>query len=145
RQPVTDGFWVNVHDRRIPFNGFIEYTNLNPRTDAAQPHLLYVPFYLPPGDPRFAQPDAELFADCFAGLQVVQPGMLADNVIGYRVFRDRYAQAICTTNFAQRIPPIRSPITGLFVTDSTQLYPSDRTISGMFGQAKKVAGMISAG
>ena len=143
RKPVTDGFWINVHDHRIPFNGFIEYTNLNPRTDAAQPHLLYVPFYLPPGDARFAQPDHELFADCLAGLQVVQPSLQADDVIGYRVFRDRYAQAICTTNFAQRIPPVRSPIKGLFLTDSTQLYPSDRTISGMFGQAKKVAGMIS--
>ena len=67
-----------------------------------------------------------------------------DWVLGYRVFRDRFAQAICTTNFAQRIPPIQSGIGGLLLTDSTQLYPSDRTISGMFGQARRVAALIPA-
>ena len=143
RQPLTDAFWINVNDPRTPFNGFIEYTNLNPRVDAARPHLLYVPFYLPPGDARFAQPDDELFRDCLAGLQIVRPDLTMDWVLGYRVFRDRFAQAICTTNFAQRIPPMQPPIRGLFLTDSTQLYPSDRTISGMFGQAKKVAALVA--
>jgi len=127
----------------VPFNGFIEYTNLNPRVDAKHPHILYVPFYLPPGHPRMAQPDAELYRDCLAGLQVVRPDLAEDWVLGYRVFRDRFAQAICTTNFAKRVPPVRSRVPGLFMTDSTQLYPSDRTISGMFGQAKQVAAAIA--
>src|SRR5262249_12545361 len=112
------------------------------RVDADQPHLVYVPFYLTPEHERFAQPDAELFRDCLAGLQIVRPDLTADWVLGYRVFRDRFAQAICTTNFAQHIPPIRSRIPGLLLTDSTQLYPSDRTISGMFAQARKVADLI---
>jgi len=144
RQPVTDAFWINVNDPRVPFNGFIEYTNLNPRTDSNSPHLLYVPFYLPPGDARFAQPDAELLRDCLAGLQIVRPELREDWVLGHRVFRDRFAQAICTTNFAQRIPPVRSRVRGLLLTDSTQLYPSDRTISGMLGQARKVAELVDA-
>ncbi len=142
RQPVTDAFWINVNDAKVPFNGFIEYTNLNPRVDAERPSLVYIPFYLSPGDRRFAEPDAELLRECVAGLQVVRPEFGADWVLGYRVFRDRFAQAICTTNFAQRIPPVRSPIPGLLMTDSTQLYPSDRTISGMFGQARKVAELV---
>lgn len=142
RRPLTDAFWINVNDARVPFNGFIEYTNLNRRADAQLPHLVYVPFYLPPGDTRFAQPDAELFRECLAGLQVVRPDLTDDWVLGYRVFRDRFAQAICTTNFARRVPPVRSRIPGLLLTDSTQLYPSDRTISGMFGQAKKVAALL---
>jgi protoporphyrinogen oxidase len=142
RQPLTDAFWINVNEPRIPFNGFIEYTNLNQRADADRPHLVYVPFYLPPQDARFAQPDAELFRDCFAGLQIVRPELTDDWVLGYRVFRDRFAQAICTTNFAQRIPHVRARIPGLLLTDSTQLYPSDRTISGMFGQARIVADLI---
>lgn len=142
RRPVTDGFWINVNDPRAPFNGFIEYTNLNPRHDAGDPHLLYVPFYLPPGDARYAQPDDELLRDCIAGLKCVQPEFDASWILASRVFRDRYAQAICTTNFSQRVPPVQTPIGGLYLTDSTQLYPSDRTISGMFGMARQVAGLI---
>ena len=142
RQPVTDAFWINVNDPRVPFNGFIEYTNLNPREDAGRPRLLYVPFYLPPGDPRFGQPDDGLLADCLAGLRVIRPGMDSSWVLGHRVFRDRYAQAICTTNFARIIPPVKTAIQGLYLTDSTQLYPSDRTISGMLGQARHVAALV---
>jgi len=142
RQPLTDAFWINVNDPRVPFNGFIEYTNLNPREDAGRPYILYVPFYLPPGHPRLAQPDAEMFRDCMRGLQIVRPDLTEDWVLGYRIFRDRFAQAICTTNFGRRVPPVRTRMRGLLVTDSTQLYPSDRTISGMFGQARKVAELV---
>lgn len=144
RQSVTDAFWVNVNDPQVPFNGFIEYTNLSPRVDAGRPHLLYVPFYLVPDHPRFAQRDDELVRECLAGLQIVRPDFHADWVLGVRVFRDRFAQAICTTNFAKRIPPVRSGVRGLLVTDSTQLYPSDRTISGMFRQARTVAELVEA-
>jgi protoporphyrinogen oxidase len=142
REPVTDAFWINVNDPQIPFNGFIEYTNLNPRNDASRSYILYVPFYLAPGDPRLALGDEEICRDCVAGLQIVRPDFSADWVLGYRVFRDRFAQAICTTDFARRIPPMRTRIRGLFVTDSTQLYPSDRTVSGMFGQAHRVADLV---
>jgi protoporphyrinogen oxidase len=142
RRPITDAFWINVNDPRVPFNGFIEYTNLNARPDAGAPHVLYVPFYLPPGHPRFTQPDAGLYQECLAGLKIMRPDLEDDWVLGHRVFRDRYAQAICTTNFAQRIPPVRSAVAGLLMTDSTQLYPSDRTISGMIGQARRVAEIV---
>jgi hypothetical protein len=77
-----------------------------------------------------------------AALRLLRPDFTADWVLGYRVFRDPYAQAICTTNFARRIPPVRSRIRALLLTDSTQLYPSDRTISGMLGQARKVAALV---
>jgi protoporphyrinogen oxidase len=50
KEPLTDGFWVNVNDPAVSFNGFVEYTNLNSRPDAGSPHLVYVPFYLPPGE-----------------------------------------------------------------------------------------------
>jgi protoporphyrinogen oxidase len=142
KHPVTDAFWINMNDPRVTFPGFIEYTNLNARPDAGMPHLVYVPFYLPPGHPRFGQPDADLYQECLAGLRIVRPDLDEDWVLGYRVFRDHYAQAICTTNFAQRIPPVRSAVRGLLMTDSTQLYPSDRTISGMIGQAQQVADLV---
>lgn len=144
RHALTDGFWVNVHDPDVSFNGFVEYTNLNPRQDAGAPHLVYVPFYLPPGDPRFQWPDAEFVAACVEGLRRVRPGFDNSQVLAARVFRDRFAQAICTVNFSGRIPPIRAPLTGLFLTDSTQLYPSDRTISGMIGLAHRVAREINS-
>ncbi len=142
RRPLTDGFWINTHDPRVPFAGFIEYTNLNPRRDADSPHIAYVPFYLPPESERLTMSDEQIYRDCLEGLRVVVPEFGEYWVLGYRVFRDRYAQAVCTVGFGRALPPVASPIPRLYVTDSTQLYPSDRTISGMLGQAKRVAALI---
>jgi hypothetical protein len=42
------------------------------------------------------------------------------------------------------MPAHRSPVRGLYVTDSTQFYPEDRTISAAIEQGRKVAAMIVA-
>jgi protoporphyrinogen oxidase len=46
RRPITDSFWVNVNDPHIPFNGFIEYSNLNRHLHLGSSAITYVPYYL---------------------------------------------------------------------------------------------------
>ena len=60
----------------------------------------------------------------------------------WHVFRAPYAQALFMTNFVDVMPAHRTPVRGLYVTDSTQFYPEDRTISSAIEQGRKVAGMI---
>lgn len=144
QRPLSDGFWINVHAPGVPFTGLIEYTNLNPRTDAASPHLVYVPYYLPPEDERWQWTNADLIAATVAGLQRLFGPAAASTIAGVRVFRDRYAQAVCRPHFSRLVPPLRGPVTGLYLTDSTQLYPADRTISGMFDLAEKLAAAVAA-
>ena len=47
-----------------------------------------------------------------------------------------------TTNYVDLIPAHRSSVHGLYVTDSTQFYPEDRTISAAIEQGRTVAAMI---
>jgi len=42
------------------------------------------------------------------------------------------------------MPSHRTPIRGLYVTDSTQFYPEDRTISQAIRQGRIAAAMIMA-
>lgn len=144
QRPLSDGFWINVHAPGVPFTGLIEYTNLNPRTDAALPHLVYVPYYLPPDDERWRWTDADLVAATIAGLKQLFGPLAGSAVTGVRVFRDRYAQAVCRPYFSRLVPPLRGPLAGLYLTDSTQLYPADRTISGMFELAERLADTVAA-
>ena len=72
---VTPFFWVNANDRRAPFAGMIEYTNLN----------------------------------------------------------------LCLTDYRTSTPTIATPVPNLFLTDSCQLHPHDRTISGSFGLGLEAA------
>lgn len=129
RRPVSQNFWLNVHDNRVPFNGIIEYTNLNPLGGQAG-HLVYVPYYLPVSHPIYQMDDADLVARSWAALRVVQPALSESSLIAHHVARAPYAQAICTEGFLKLLPEHRAPLAGLHLLDSTFLYPEDRTQSG---------------
>ena len=70
-------------------------------------------------------------------LKTVNPKLSEGDIEDFRVFKSPYAQAICTTGFKDRIPPIETPVQKLYLLDSTQLYPSDRTLSALIGLAQK--------
>jgi protoporphyrinogen oxidase len=143
RRPLTNCFWVNINDPAIAFNGFIEYTNLNPRADLAGSHIVYVPLYIAPSHARFRQSDQSLFDEYVAALQRVNPEFNADWIEEYFVFRERFAQAICHVDFARLVPPHVTPIPNLYITDSIQFYPEDRTISAAIRLGRQVAQIIA--
>jgi hypothetical protein len=77
-------------------------------------------------------------------LAVLNPGFSDAWVKEWHVFRTPHAQPVFTTNFADLMPAHRTPVRGLYVTDSTQFYPEDRTISAAIKQGRTVAAMIIA-
>jgi protoporphyrinogen oxidase len=138
-QPFTNNFWTNINDPRISFNGIIELTNLNQNLSHSGINLIYIPFYLPVSDERYTSEDESLYAECIPMLKLINPAFGGDWVREWHVFRAIHAQAVCTTNFAALIPAIRSPLKNLFITDSAQFYPEDRTISAAIRQGREAA------
>ena len=136
---VTPFFWVNANDRRVPFAGMIEYTNLNPLPELGGDTILYVPQYLSADDPRYAQGDEEVLRRYTDALALVNPAFDRRWVKFSAVFRDRFAQPICLTDYRTTTPSIETPAPNLFLTDSCQLHPHDRTISGSFGLGREAA------
>ena len=132
-RPLTPFFWVNANDRRVPFAGLIEYTNLNPLPELGGDRILYVPQYLSAEDPRYDQADEDVFRRHTDALALISPVFDRKWVRSWAVFRDRFAQPICRTDYRLTTPGISTPIANLFLTDSCQLHPHDRTISGSFG------------
>jgi protoporphyrinogen oxidase len=138
-RPVTPFFWVNTNDPRVPFAGMIEYTNLNPLPELDGDTILYVPQYLSADDPRYAQSDEEVLRRYTDALALIHPAFDRTWVKFSAVFRDRFAQPICLTDYRTTTPSIQTPIPNLFLTDSCQLHPHDRTISGSFGLGLEAA------
>jgi len=138
-RPVTPFFWVNANDPRVPFAGMIEYTNLNPLPELEGDTILYVPQYLSADDPRYAQSDEEVLRRYTDALALMHPAFDRSWVKFSAVFRDRFAQPICLTDYRRTTPTVQTPIPNLFLTDSCQLHPHDRTISGSFGLGLEAA------
>jgi len=139
REPVTPFFWVNTHDPRVPFAGMIEYTNLNPVPELGGDRILYVPQYLSPDDPRYAQDDEDVFRAYTDALALLHPAFDRSWVKFHALFRDRFAQPICLTDYRETTPRHATPASNIFVTDSCQLHPHDRSISGSFGLGRVAA------
>jgi len=144
RRPFSPHFWTNINDPRVSFNGIIEQTNLNANLRDAGLHLAYIPFYLPTDDPRYTASDEALFDEYAEMLRLIQPEFRRDWVKEWHVFRTPHAQALFVKDFADLVPEHRSSVGNLYVTDSTQFYPEDRTLSAAIDQGRKVARMISA-
>jgi len=138
-RPVTPFFWVNANDPRVPFAGMIEYTNLNPLPELEGDTILYVPQYLSADDPRYAQSDEEVLRRYTDALALIHPGFDRSWVKFSAIFRDRFAQPICLTDYRATTPSVQTPVPNLFLTDSCQLHPHDRTISGSFGLGLQAA------
>lgn len=139
---LIDVFWCNVHDDKIPFNGIIEMSRLNPDTGRGGA-LVYVPMYLPLNSPMFSYSDERLVREFTDIMHLISPDNPKISVKASRVFRSTYAQALCSVGFRHLLQPHQTPIDGYFLIDSTQLYPSDRTLSGTVGLARKVVELLS--
>lgn len=138
RRPVSPHFWVNVSDPAIGIPGFIEFSNLRPFPD----HVVYVPYYMPPTQPKWQWPDAQLIAETFGYLRCINPGLQEGDLIAAKANRLRYAQPVCEPNFQDRLPPVRTPIAGLMAADTCFYYPEDRGIAESVRFGRMMAEMV---
>ncbi len=119
-------YWTNIADADLPFVGLIEHTNLIGPARYDGRRFLYVANYLAPGDPLLRlEPDA-LLAVYEPGLRKVNPGFSRDWVRARWLFREPAAQPIVTPGYRDEIPPLRTPVPGLVLANTTQIYPEDR-------------------
>jgi len=128
---------MNISNHEIPFAGVIEYTNLNPRNDLQGSHIVYLPQYIPEDDPDYASPD--WVERAVESLKEISPGFSEEVILEKHVHRSPIAQPICNLSFTKSIVPIESTIRGLYVTDSSQLHPDDRTMSNSISMGYNAA------
>jgi len=142
KNPFSENFWMNISDPNFMFNGIIEQTNLNKHLNNQGFNILYIPLYMSIDKPEYQFSDERLFTEYSQMLSKINPEFNENWIINYQVFRAPYAQAICATGFSNLAPEIRTPIYGLYVTDSSQFYPEDRTISAAIHQGRDAAKMV---
>ncbi|MDQ3935894.1 MAG: NAD(P)/FAD-dependent oxidoreductase [Actinomycetota bacterium] len=119
-------YWLNVADRELPFIGLIEHTNFIEPERYGGRRFLYVANYLEHGDRLLSLDPDELLAEYTPGLRRVNPEFSADWVVRKWLFREPAAQPIVPAGYVHRIPPLRTPVPGLVLANTTQIYPEDR-------------------
>ncbi len=125
-RPLTDIYWLNIADPDIPFTGVIEHTNFVGPEHYGGSHFLYLSKYMEPDHPYFALSDEDLVAEYLPFLKRINLDFDESWVQKWWVFRERAAQPIVMLDHRKRIPAHQTPIPGLYLANTTQIYPEDR-------------------
>lgn len=128
-QSLSRIYWLNLPEPDIPLVAAIEHTNYVGPEHYQGSHILYLSNYLSPSDPRYSQSKEELLADYIPILQRINPAFQPSWIKESWLFTDSHAQPIIGLGYSERIPPHRTPISGLYLANTTQIYPEDRGIN----------------
>ena len=125
-RPLSDTYWLNIADDDMPFTGIIEHTNFIDPSVYGGRRFVYLSKYLEPDHPYFTLDDDALIKEYTPHLKRVNPAFEESWIQNTWVFRERAAQPIIPLNYSEIIPSHRTPLSGLYLANTTQIYPEDR-------------------
>jgi protoporphyrinogen oxidase len=125
KKTVSKHFWININDDRIEVPGIVEFSNLRPLAD----NIVFVPFYMPQTNPKFNSDFKHFIKESMEYIKILNPNINDDDLIDSSAGRLHYAQPICDIGFAEKIPPVQTPVKGLQIADTGSYYPEDRGVS----------------
>ena len=141
-RPFTNKYWMNIADPNMPFVALIEHTNLIDKELYGGKHILYISNY-PSRDNELYQMSGDELMDLFVPhLQKINPDFERSWVIEYHHHRVDGAQPIVGVNYGAGIPNHRTPVQGLYLANTTQIYPEDRGTNYSVRMGRQVARMV---
>ena len=141
-RPLT-GYWtVNITDDSIPFTGVIETTAyIDPRYVGGH-HLVYLPKYTGPGSEWQAKSDEDIKVAWLEQLHRMFPDFDASAVRYFLVHRERYVEPLHGLDSTSLIPTVVTPIRGLFLATTSQIYPGLTNGESVTRHAREAAGVM---
>jgi protoporphyrinogen oxidase len=137
-------YWTNVADTDLGFIGLIEQTNLVPLERYDGRRFLYVANYLPRDHELLAKEMDELLDFYEPGLRRVNPAFERSWIRRSWLFRDPAAQPVILPNHPDRMPPYETGVPGLYLANTTQVYPDDRGTNYAVREAEEVVERLLA-
>ena len=141
-RPLSHVYWLNVADRTIPFVGVIEHTNLIGPENYGDKRIVYISNYLTTDHPMYSMGHEELLAAYVPHLRKVNPNFDPSWIQESYHHRVDGAQPVIGVNYSERIPGHRTPFEGVYLANTTQIYPEDRGTNYSVRMGRQVARMM---
>lgn len=140
---LSDIYWLNIADDDMPFTGIIEHTNFIDPAVYGGRRFVYLSKYLETDHPDFAMSDDALIEKYLPYLKRINPEFDPGWVKNTWVFRERAAQPIIPLNYSSMIPSHRTPLDGLYLANTTQIYPEDRGTNYSVRLGNDIAALVA--
>ena len=140
-RPLSPVYWLSIGDL-LPFVACVEHTNLLPPERYGGNHIVYLSNYVAPGHAVLAMSKDEVLAHYLSGIKAINPAFDQSWVRETWFFKDPGGQPVITTHYSQQIPEMRTGIAGLYLANTTQVYPEDRGQNYSLRLGEQVAALI---
>ena len=140
-RPLTPYYWLSIGDD-LPFVACVEHTNFMPVERYGNNHVVYLSNYTAPGHPVLAMDADQVFEHYLAGIRELNPEFDPSWVREKWFFKDPGGQPVITTHYSRSIPEMRTGIEGLYLSNTTQVYPEDRGQNYSLLLGEKVARLM---
>jgi protoporphyrinogen oxidase len=141
-RPLT-GFWtLNITDERIPFTGIIETTAYIDPQHVGGHHLVYLPKYTAPGSRWQEMTDEEIREVWLQHLTTMFPHFDRRWIRYFLVHRERYVEPLHRLRSAHLIPEVKTPVEGLYLATTAQIYPALTNGESVSRHARQAAQII---
>ena len=141
-RPLSNIYWLNVADRSIPFVAVIEHTNFIGPEHYGGKHIVYLSNYLATDHALYKMGHEELLEEYLPHLRKINPDFDLSWIETSYHHRVDGAQPIIGTNYSSRIPDHRTPHKGVYLANTTQVYPEDRGTNYSVRMGRRVARMV---
>jgi protoporphyrinogen oxidase len=125
-RPLSETYWLTVTDGDCPFVVAVEQTNFRSPAEYGGNHVVYFSNYTDPGDPIVNEDAGQVLARYEPYIKRINPAFDRSWLRGTWLFKDRAGQPIVHSRYHEVIPPLRTPTKGLYLANTTQIYPEDR-------------------
>ncbi len=141
-RPLTAKYWLNIADQDMPFVAVIEHTNMIDKSLYGGKHIVYISNYPDRNSELYRMEPEELLELFVPHLRKLNPDFDRSWVQEYHHHRVDGAQPIIGRNYSQRIPPHQTPVRGLYLANTTQIFPEDRGTNYSIRMGREVARMV---
>jgi protoporphyrinogen oxidase len=127
-QLSTEGYyWFNLPKAAgFPFLALVEHTNFLPPEHYGGDHIVYCGDYLEVEHDYFHLTKAQLLERFLPSLKRINSQFTPSWVRDSWLWKTDYGQPVPTLNQSCNIPPIQTPLPGLYFASMSQIYPWDR-------------------
>ena len=121
KQPLAQFYVTNITDDWVPFTAVIEMSTLVDCEEFGGNSLVYLPKYVSPNDPLFAESDESIRERFVAALEKMYPHFRRDDVIDFKVSRVRNVVSLSTLRYSENLPPMKTSLPGVYAINSAHI------------------------
>lgn len=138
-RPLSEHYWLTMTDEDCPFVVAVEQTNFVPSSRYNGKHIVYLSNYTDPDDPIIDLDEDAVFDLYEPYLKRINPHFERAWVTGRWLFVDRAGQPVVNYRYHESIVPHQTPVEGLYLANTTQIYPEDRGQNYSIRMGRRVA------